>query len=364
MAKTPGTREPIPVIVVDDQDNPPFRLYALLVFLGTLIGSLIGAIADFGGAVETFERIRSSGFPELCIAGSDTILGEDLGLAQAWAEDFSSTRDVRVSIAATGSGAGVRRAAEGGCAHVLAMSEAMSSQQQLDLANAGISVQCAAEIGYDVIAFVTDIDNRVPTLQQQDLSNILNGRVRNWSEITRSPGDDRSIYIYARPIDASGTTKHVMTTVARYDSDVFPSPNYLACESNSACLNRTLGTPGSMYWVSTAWMRTQPDAYLRVLPILRGDERPIDPLREDFTLEEYPSALARPLYMYVLSGASIPEANGQLATDFLDYVRSVQGQQILEERAFITYFDRNTEIPIALPEGFLHSSGPRSICLP
>jgi len=349
------TREPVPVVVVHDLDNsnnPPLRMYAVLIFVGTLLGSLLGAVADLGEAFNTFSQLGDvfNPPPQICISGSDTILGESIGLAEAWGEDFESRYRARVSNDATGSNAGVTRAVEGGCVDVLAMSEKMDENQYAALTNAGIEISCAAEVGYDVIAFVTDINNRVITLEQRQLNAILSGRVTNWNEVG---GDNRFIKILARPIDRSGTTKHVMLKVASYQDDFFPpGVNYFACPDNESCLNETLATPGSMYWVSVAWMRTQPKEYLRVMPILKGDERPINPLQDDFALDDYPSALARPLYMYVLKKPNTTPEQYQMAVEYLKYVRSLRGQQLLEEHGFSTYFDRSIAIPVELPPGF------------
>ncbi len=349
------TRDPVPVVVVqdlDDSDKPPLRRYAILIFIGTLLGSLLGAVADLGEAFNTFSQLGELFNPptQICVAGSDTILGESIQLASEWAKDFESRYSARVLTDATGSNAGVTRAVEGGCVDMLAMSEKMDEQQYAALTNAGIEISCAAEVGYDVIAFVTDINNRLSTLRQNQLSGILNGRIRNWREVG---GDDRIIKILARPIDRSGTTKHVMLKVANYQESFFPpGVNYFACPDNETCLNETLATPGSIYWVSVAWMRTQPEEYLRVMPILKGDERPINPLQDDFTLGDYPNALARPLYMYVLKKPSTSPEQYQMAVEYLKYVRSLRGQQLLEEHGFSTYFDRSIAIPVELPPGF------------
>ncbi|MBC8098788.1 MAG: substrate-binding domain-containing protein [Armatimonadetes bacterium] len=359
----PPTREPIPVIVVSEPDNddPPFRLYALLIFVGTLLGSLIGAVADLSSAAQTVQQIGDAFNPPptLCIAGSDTILGDELQLANNWLAEFSQDKRLTITVDAIGSGNGVRRAQEGGCVDVLAMSEAMTPEQYNGLQSAGVTIECAAEIGYDIIAFVTDISNTIPTLLQRELASMLDGRLRDWSDVRGAPG---KIYILARP--GSGTTAHVLSNVARYnDSDTFPlGANYVQCNSNEECLNLTLSTPGSLYWVSTAWMRTKPPQYLRVLPILRGDESPINPLTDEFALEEYPSALARPLYLYVLTTSSTSAETTQVSKDFLSYVRSLRGQQILEDSSFITYFDTTADIPITLPQGFSAGEGVRQVC--
>jgi len=366
-------REPIPVFLVDSQggaqkEKPsPLRFYALLIFFGTLLGTLLGAVADLGEATQTIERFQEifNPPPTLCVVGSDTILGEDLQLSVDWEREFEKRQRVDVVIDAIGSGNGVRRAAEGGCAHVLAMSEAMSQAQYQTLQAAGVQVQCAAPIGYDVIAFVTDINNRITTLQYRDLSRILDGRISNWSALDRR--QNTPITIWARP--GSGTTAHIMTRFTPpYSGDNeqdFPSTNYAYCYSNEACLNETLATPGSLYWVSVAWMRTKPPRYLRVLPILSGDERPINPLQDNFTLDEYPSRLVRPLYLYVVIGPNMSAEQAELAREFLTYARSLNGQAVLEQRGYITYFDNVKDIPIELPPTFVpdRNTGRIPVCL-
>jgi len=369
---TSKNREPVPVILVNAQseqkkESPsPLRFYALLIFFGTLLGSLLGAVADLGEATQTIERFQEllNPPPTLCVVGSDTILGFDLELIQDWQAAFEAKYRVRLDIQPIGSGNGVRRATEGGCAHVLAMSEAMSEAQYESLQAAGVQVQCAAPVGYDVIAFVTDINNKLPTLQYRDLTSILNGRVSNWSELDR--GQNVPITIWARP--GSGTTAHIMTRFTPpYSGDNeqdFPSTHYAYCYSNEACLDETLATPGSLYWVSVSWMRTKPPRYLRVLPILSGDERPINPLQDNFALDEYPSRLARPLYLYVVIGPNMSVEQAQLARNFLDYARSLNGQALLEKRGYITYFDSVPDISIDLPPSFVpDATGRTPVCL-
>ncbi|NWG16003.1 MAG: substrate-binding domain-containing protein [Chloroflexi bacterium] len=343
-----------------------------LVFIGTLAGSLLGVganIADIIGATETIQDWLNPPV-ELCIAGSNTILGEGINVAADWKTSFEELHNVSVRIEGVGSVRGVEMAARGECVHVLAMSEPMTDVQYNQLTGAGVQVQCAAEIGYDVVAFVTDIENTLSTINIRDLDNILIGSIREWGELPGSRRTDQSrpIYLLARP--GSGTTEFVLINVARYtdpdpnDNQYFPpDANYIPCPSNDACLDLTLSTLGSLYWVSSAWMRTQPPEYLRIIPILQGDEAPINPLTQDVDLDEYPVQLIRPLYLYVLGGGNINPQVSELANEFLTYVRSVRGQQVLEKYYFYTHFDKPAEIAIPLPPGFeIPAYGPRTIC--
>jgi ABC-type phosphate transport system substrate-binding protein len=301
--------------------------------------------------------------PVLCVAGSGTILEADLGLASDWETDFEAQLRVNVDVDAIGSVGGVNKAASGGCVHVLAMSEALTENQQQQLTNAGIQVECAAEIGYDIIAFVTDKDNTLSALDDDFMTRILTGQATNWNEVRAQ--NNQTIYIHART--DSGTTDHVLRTFGWPQGEAFlpPNANYIRCNSNIDCLNKTLATPGSLYWVSLSWMRTQPEDYLRVLPILTGDEAPIDPLHDaDYDIRDYPRQLSRPLYMYILKNSRITPETEQLAKDFLVYVRGVGGQKLLEDHYFAAYFNRLQGVKVEFPEGFAElSNTPRQLCL-
>jgi len=343
---------------------------AVLVFFGSLFGTLIGVAADFSAAEDTLARLRTNFYPELCVVGSDTILGDALGYSGAVSAAFEERintpavpGDVRVTVEAIGSLNGVARAISGGCVHVLASSEPLQPVRISELVGAGIRIDCAAEIGYDVVAFVTDINNPVPVLPRRDLGALLEGRIANWAELNR--GFEAPINILYRP--GSGTTDLVFRTLIGHTDANLPPPGaiYSACGSNEDCLNAALSTRGSLYWASTAWLRTQPLEYLRVLPILTGDEAPINPLIDDVDITAYPAFLVRPLYMYVLRRGDTPEETSRLAREFLSFVRSIRGQQILESRHFYTYFAQPRDVDLPLPPEFITDNwGQRMICLP
>ncbi|MCU0511054.1 MAG: substrate-binding domain-containing protein [Anaerolineae bacterium] len=358
--RTASTARPASARPQPARDQGSGRRMAVLVFMGSLLGSLIGTFASIDDLFNSIGRIDDllNPPPTLCVAGSGTILESDLGMAAAWKNSFEQGQRARVDIAAVGSIGGVDRAAEGGCVHVLAMSEALTPAQHARLTGRGIDIQCAAEIGYDVIAFVTDINNPLPSLLERLMGNVLTGRITNWRDVR---GGTEDIYIYAR--ENSGTTDYILRQFGwpQGESVLPPAARYIGCSSNSQCLDQTLGTPGALYWVSVSWMKTQPPRYLRVLPILSDDEAPINPLVDDFDLRDYPDRLIRPLYMYVLGGGGIDPAGSALGREFLQYVRGVNGQKILEEKSFKTYFNRPEAVPLEFPNGF--SSGtPRQLC--
>ncbi len=263
---------------------------------------------------------------------------------------------------------GVDRATGNKCIHVLAMSEpledAPDNVHYHELVDAGVEIVCAAEIGYDIIAFITDKNNPIEQVVRHSLQLILKGRILNWSEVdTRF---DYPITVLARR--GSGTTDLVLDKIAYYNSNggrVFPADaNYEECFGNDDCLDRTLSTIGSLYWGSVAWIKIQPAEYLRVLPIASEDGIANPPMGENekADIRTYPRALIRPLYLYVVDNGAASDEQLELAREFLFFVRGLEGQKILDQH-FYTYFNQPQQLEVPLLPGFDAVDAPnRQIC--
>lgn len=147
------------------------RRLAFLVFVATLAGNLIALIASLADASELIVPVLDliSPLPRLAIVGSTTILGPELRLAGDWIADFQGLnsnqvdlpiageveRSARIATEAVGTLRGIELAM-GGDVQLLAASEVLSPADAERLAAAGVGIECAAPIGYDVIVFVTD----------------------------------------------------------------------------------------------------------------------------------------------------------------------------------------------------------------
>lgn len=348
---------------------------AFVLFLATLFGSLIGVAADLSDAKELLYEVITHFDPDptLVVAGSDTILGEKLGLAESWSESFrerSSSEQLlpvvgaierrpNLEILPVGSHRGLELALEGRV-HLLAMSDPMSRSEQDRLSQAGITIRCAGQVGYDIIVFVSDLNNYVPVFSKFAVGAIFQGFIQDWSQVSDDwSGLEEQIRVLARY--GSGTTALLLRRFI--NDDDFPE-HFIECASNEDCLNRALTTPGSIYWVSAAWLRTQPKRYVRTLLIRReGGLPPSDPFNPEFNPNNYPEELIRALYFYVLEGAQIEARSSELAKELFLYARSLQGQEQLEEHNFSTLFKAPAEVEIDLPEGFgLQESGQNVIC--
>jgi predicted Zn finger-like uncharacterized protein len=347
------------------------RHLALLVFLGTLFGSLLGAFGSLSEAlnllVPIWKFIHPS--PEIRVVGSNTILGSRLQMADKWVADFQDLtkwqepipfvgkryRQFEINIDAIGSLAGIQEVEEGRRdVHVLATSEPIPDEAAKQITNSGVSFHCAAEIGYDLVVFVTDKNNPVPILKKADITRILTGEITDWTDLGAArDAKPKPIVIFARK--GSGTTDVILQSFT--DPSGFPA-HFVECVSNADCLNQAVGTPGSLYWVSLSWLYTQPPDYMQVILIQDAENTPpSNPYEEDFNANWYPTELLRPLYMYVLQSEKSDPAELAVSEEFFSYVRGVRGQKILEQSHFYTYFDPPTDMHLHLPSGFGRGHG-------
>ncbi len=336
------------------------RRLALLVFLATLAGNLLAlfaSLADASGLIAPIANLVSP-MPSVTIAGSATILGDELRLANDWVAAFQESnletwdlplageieRKIRFTVNAVGTVKGIEQATKGEV-ELLAASEPLSAEQISQLAASGVNIVCAAPIGYDIMVFVTDVTNRLERpIKLQELAGILDNKVRSWSEVGGQP---EPIRIFAR--EDSGTTELVLRKfLGRSD---IPS-HMINCASQTDCLNLTLSTRGSLYWVSLSWLRLQPENYLVPVLIENAAGLVTDPLSPQFDPWNYPAELIRPLYVYVLQSPRADPRSIEVSKQFLSYVRGVQGQQTLETHFFTTHFQPPPGVDLQLPFGF------------
>ena len=338
-----------------------FFIFALIA-----LAASCAEISNF--AISVYENTNPN--PQATVAGSNSVLGAELGVSDSWQTNFES-RSVRevplfnwelfdfytlerpgVNLVIDGSGsvAGYRDAVDGK-AHGLISSESLADLEtdtNVSLPT-NTDIVCAAEIGYDVITFVTNVNNSsLSQIELRDMRSILNGSITNWSAVG---GPDLDIQILAR--SGSGTTNLVLQRFTG-SPNFKPEVSQIECSDNNDCLNRVLNIPGALYWVSAAWLRTQPPKYVE--PVLIQDDLLIssNPLADDFDINNYTPNLIRPLYMYVFSGNGRDAEAVNTAVDFMTFVRSIEGQQIIEEHAFYTYL-RSPQDPTTqpqLPTGF------------
>ncbi len=366
---------------------------ALAVFFATLLGTLIGLAADLNDALAVLGPLYeiTDPSPRIHLVGSSTMLGEGLKLATAWREEFVKRKTQTVNldpfgelerppffdITSVGSVKGVELIADGS-GQILASSEPINPDYLTRLQRENIELECAAEVGYDIIAFVSDASTELPMLTTRQISGILAGLIDNWMELG---GPDKPLQLVIR--HGSGTTDLVLRRFT--DSPEYPR-RHIPCHGNDECLNITLNTPGSLYFVSTAWLFTQRGAaaeiaartlsnspgqqrvstFLNVVPLANPLGDLVNPLDPQLDLDQYPRDLVRPLYLYVFRHPKTPQPVIDLARDFMFFVRSLPGQAITQTHYFFTFFKPPEGIVIGsdLPRGFVTRDGVPTVCRP
>lgn len=237
----------------------------------------------------------------ISIAGSTTVLP----VAQAAAEEYMnqhSNADIQVSGGGSGVGA---TSVIGGTADIGMLSRDLKASEK-----EGNTLK-EFVVGKDGIALVGHPSNTVSDLSLEQVKAIYQGTITNWKDVG---GADSEIVLIGR--DSSSGTREFFTEFVLDKEDAAKEMQEL--NSNGAVAQAVSITPGAIGYVSLEYV----DDSLKAFSI--GGVAP--------TVENVISGvyeINRPLLM-VTNGE--PEG---LAADYLAFILSEEGQQILKDSGFI-----------------------------
>ena len=237
----------------------------------------------------------------ISIAGSTTVLP----VAQAAAEEYMnqhSNADIQVSGGGSGVGA---TSVIGGTADIGMLSRDLKASEK-----EGNTLK-EFVVGKDGIALVGHPSNTVSDLSLEQVKAIYQGTITNWKEVG---GADSEIVLIGR--DSSSGTREFFTEFVLDKEDAAKEMQEL--NSNGAVAQAVSITPGAIGYVSLEYV----DDSLKAFSI--GGVAP--------TVENVISGvyeINRPLLM-ITNGE--PEG---LAADYLAFILSEEGQQILKDSGFI-----------------------------
>ena len=237
----------------------------------------------------------------ISIAGSTTVLP----VAQAAAEEYMnqhSNADIQVSGGGSGVGA---TSVIGGTADIGMLSRDLKASEK-DGNNLKEFI-----VGKDGIALVGHPSNTVSDLSLEQVKAIYQGEITNWKEVG---GADLKIVLIGR--DSSSGTREFFTEFVLDKEDAAKEMQEL--NSNGAVAQAVSLTPGAIGYVSLEYV----DDSLKAFSI--GG---VAPIVENVISGVY--EINRPLLM-VTNGE--PEG---LAADYLAFILSEEGQQILKDSGFI-----------------------------
>lgn len=260
------------------------------VLMAILLTTVFGAGCISTGETET-----------ISIAGSTTVLP----VAQAVAEEYMNLHaDADIQVSGGGSGVGAT-AVTAGTADIGMLSRDLkaSEKEGCDLHE--------FVVGRDGIALVGHPSNTVSDLTLAQVKAIYQGEIVNWKEVG---GEDKEIVLIGR--DSASGTRGFFTEFILDKEDAAKGMQELS--SNGAVAQAVSVTPGAVGYVSLEYV----DESLKAFSI--GGVVP--------TVENVISGIYeinRPLLM-VTNGK--PEG---FTADYLAFILSAEGQQILEDNGFI-----------------------------
>ncbi|MCA8999659.1 MAG: PstS family phosphate ABC transporter substrate-binding protein [Planctomycetaceae bacterium] len=306
----------------------PFWSLALLATMFMMVGC-----PDSGGGPESGSTSGGSAGGEelrgkIVVDGSSTV-GP---IAKAVIEQFAKLHpDVRVSLAISGSGAGLKKFAAG----------------EIDICNASrkikdSEVEACQEAGIDFVELYIAIDGLtvvvnpendwVESLSTEDLKTIWvkGSEVKKWSDLGKEGYPEEEIKLFGPDAD-SGTfdyfTEEILGERGNIRSDYQPSANDNFVVTGVEGDKHALGYFGYAYYVENK-------DKVKSVAISHEEGEPVAPTPETIESGTY-SPLSRPLFMYVRKDA----LKRRQVVAYLEYVLSDKGREIISETGYVRLSD-------------------------
>ncbi|SIQ74002.1 substrate-binding domain-containing protein [Marinobacterium stanieri] len=183
------------------------------------------------------------------------------------------------------------------------------------------SVRTEHIVGMDGLAIIVNPRNPISSLNTEQLAKLFAGQISNWKQLG---GADVPVSIYSRD-ENSGTWDSFRSMVLKKHG-VKLSPKARRYESSMELSDRVSQEPGAIGFIGLPYV-------LRAKALAVADEEgalPVFPTTFTISTEDYP--LTRRLYMY----EPMTLALNSPAHDFINFVTSEEGQEIVRKTGFIS----------------------------
>jgi phosphate transport system substrate-binding protein len=245
----------------------------------------------------------------LVIEGSTTAFP----IVQAAAEAYMNSHDnVDIQVSPTGSGNGISGVGRGkddvGMSSREATSQELTTYQNLN----------KTTIAIDAIAIIVNPSNPVNNLTLEELRGIYNGTIKNWDYFGVS-GWSGAIVVVGRD-SASGTREYFTNEIMKKEAYV---SGMIEESANAGVQQDIIKGQKSIGYVGLGYLNNQ----VKAIALKNTQGNYITPSVQTVKDQTYP--IWRYLYLYT-NGAPTG-----LAKDFIDFILSSAGQQIVEEQGFV-----------------------------
>jgi phosphate transport system substrate-binding protein len=267
----------------------------------------MGTVALLAAALIVAPAAVMAGGKSVTITGSTTVLP----IAQKAAEDFMKKHpDVRISVAGTGSGDGIKAVIDG-TADIGNASRDMKSKE-VKLAKAKGVSPVRHVVALDCIVPVVHPSNPIKDLKLEQLKGMYTGEIKNWKQVG---GPDQVVVVISRD-SSSGTfgvwNKRVLGKKAR----VRPDAQLQA--SNGAVAQAVAGNKNAIGYVGIGYLNDKLKA-LTIDGVAASAKTAMD--------KSYP--VARGLNMYTRG-----EPKGA-TKEYIDFIMGPEGQKMVAEEGFV-----------------------------
>ena len=261
--------------------------------------------------------------PKIQIVGSTTLLPIASRAAERFEkfkkiEKFKSSHRLRILVNAGGSGVGIHSVARGRSDIGMASRE-ISPSERKRFEGSHLKVHT---VGVDAVACVISsevYDAGIRDLTRQEIRDIYLGKIRNWSEVG---GPDRKIVVVDK--ERHRGTRHVFMNFIFGNPTAKTPGTILVTGSNNEEQTKIAQSDSAIGMLSYAWVNDE------VMSIgIRDKKNIVNPTRETIRKGNYP--IVRNL-SFITAG----EPNGEVKA-FLEYLRSPEGQQVVEESGYIPF---------------------------
>jgi len=251
----------------------------------------------------------------ITVTGSTTVLPIAQKVAEAY---MAKTPGADIKVSGGGSGVGVQAAGEG------TADIGMSSRDVKDSEFQKYTDLKTTVVAGDGIALIVHPTNKVSSLTLDQIKKIYDGNVTNWSQVG---GANEKIVVVGR--DAASGTREFFWEHVMGKGDF--AQGMLEKNSNGAVKTTVALTPGAIGYVGLGYI----DAEVKAIKVNKNGTL-IEPSVANVINGTYP--ISRSLY-FLTKGA--PKAG--LATEFINFLLSVDGQKIVEEEGFVPLVDTGTK---------------------
>ena len=243
---------------------------------------------------------------KVVLEGSTTVLPISQKAAEVY---MKSHPGADLVVRGGGSGVGIASLIDGTC-DIADASRAVKTSE-LDKAAKKKRILKAHMVAMDGIAVIAHASNQLTALTLAQVRDIFTGKVSNWSKVG---GPDMKIVVVSRD-SASGTFEafgELALDKKRVRADA------VVQASNQGVASVVVRTPGAIGYVGLGYVSSAVKA-------LEVDG--LTPSKQTVLSNKYP--ISRPLFMYT-NGAPYGDIKG-----FIDFVKSPEGQKLVEEEGFV-----------------------------